>query len=904
MVPTRNQIVAQVGAVLARDPQARCIAIRSPTAAVWPESLSVGNRSFRLHWCPSSLAVRQALIQVEASPSAGVILLTHLSDAALGADTLARLSRGRVFQVERWDMVRQVFQATEIDSRLAVQGWMAQALLDYLPAGGYPPVAGGFLDLETAWKQVLNGSLGLPQARPDLVSLLRWTMAAERVGRFLQLPADAEPQILAWLADCAGPVGDIVMGCVAAGNAAYALPIGLLWSLVLAPGGEGLPDLAAAAVRLERYTGDRRIAPSQGQRWAAAAIWLLRSLPFDAARPAIERAEGLLRELHLVDYAGLSDVLPSGFEARLAVFGQALDTLLGQASMAALARVEQAASQVLHHDLGDRPGTRIERVQMALRLARWLVAASVPTPAPGAAPPTKASPAPGLPTLAQDYATEGAYVDWARFKLLGGDELAALSATYGVLAARVRERREAFNQRFAAALATWNLEPSPAVECLPVESVLEQVLAPLARQAPVLFLVVDGLSLPIFRELCADLLRAGWMEQIPTPATMAWVGIAALPTVTEISRTSLLAGRLMAGAAPQEKTAFAAHEGLLAASKSGGKPILFHKGDLGEGGHLAEPVREAIGTATRRVVGLVYNAVDDHLRGSDQLHLRWSLDDLRLLRPLLYEASAAGRTLIITADHGHVIDEQTVQRTAADGERWRNAIHGEGGPVAADETLLEGARVCAPNGGSRIVCAWSERLRYSGKKLGYHGGVSPQEVVVPLSVFIPPLCTLEGWRPAPPSQPEWWEDRLPAPAAAPAPPAARQKRRGRDETAPDLFDQVRPVAQVDWIALLLASPTYRQQRQLAARVAPRDEEIRGLLEALDTRGGKLGKTALAQRLGMPLMRVSGFVNAARRVLNLDQSAVLTLNETTAQIEFNRELLDVQFQLNTRRAAGN
>ena len=897
MVPTSNQIAAQVAAVLARDPQARCIAIRSPTRDLWPESLSVANRSFRLRWCPSSLAARQALIQIEEPQSDGIVLLTHLGDAALGCDTIARLARGRVFQVEPWDMVRQVFQANEIDSRLAAQGWMAQALLEDLPVAGYPPVAGGFLDLETAWKQVLNGALALPEARPDLVSLLRWTMAPERVGRFARLAATAQPPIVAWLADCAGPVGELVMACVAAGNGGDALPLGLLWGLVLAPGGEGQTEPAAAAVRLERYTGDRRIAPSAGRRWADAAGWLLRSLPPEAARPAIERAEGLLRELHLVDYAGLSEVLPSGFEARLAVFGQALETLLGQPSLTALARVEQAATQVLHHDLGDRPGTRSERMQMALRLARWLVAAGAPTLEPA----TKVPPATGLPALAQGYAAEGAYVDWARFKLLGGDELAALSATYKVLAARVRERREAFNQRFAAALAAWNLEPSLAAACLPVEAVLEHLVAPLARQAPVLLLVVDGMSLPVLRELCADLLRAGWMEQIPADAAAARVGIAALPTLTEISRASLLAGRLTTGAAHQEKTAFAAHEGLLAASKAGGKPLLLHKGELGEAGSLAEPVREVIGTATRRVVGLVYNAVDDHLRGSDQLHLRWSLDDLRLLRPLLYEASAAGRTLIITADHGHVIDEQTVQRTAADGDRWRNARHGAGGPVQADETLLEGGRVCAPDGGSRIVCAWSELLRYSGKKNGYHGGVSPQEVVVPLSVFIPPLCNLDGWKPAPPGQPEWWEDTLPVAAPPITPAVTRQRRRGRDDTVPDLFDQLPPAAPADWIGALLASPTYRQQRQLAARVAPRDEDLRGLLEALDTRGGKLGKTALAQRLGLPLMRVSGFVNAARRVLNLDQAAVLTLDEATGQIAFDRPLLDVQFLLKTRGA---
>jgi hypothetical protein len=901
MVPSSNQIVAQVKAVLARDPEARCIAIRSPTREVWPESLSVGNRSFRLHWCPSCLAVRQALIQVERPPSDGAVLLTPLGDAVLGSDTIARLARGRVFQVDRWDMVRAVFQATEIDARLAPQGWMAQALLEYLPAGGYPPVAGGFLDLDTAWKQVLSGSLDLPEARPDLVSLLRWTMAPDRLGRFTRLPDRVQPQILAWLADCAGPVGELVMGCVAAGHGLDALPIGLLWSLVLAPAGTGQAELAAAAVRLERYTGDRRIAPLQGRRWADAATWLLRSLPDEAARLSIERADALLRELHLGGYAALSDVLPSGFEARLALFGQVLETLLGQPSLAALAGVEQSADRVLQHALGERPGTRVERVQMALRLARWLVATPASTPALPTPPlPIKASPTPSLPILAQDYATQGAYVDWARLKLLGGDELAALSATYAVLAARVRERREAFNQQFAAALKHWNAEPSPAADCLPVEAVLDDLLAPLARQAPVLLLVIDGLSLPVFRELCGDLVRADWMEQIPEDATRARVGIAALPTVTEISRASLLAGRLTAGSAHQEKTAFAAHGGLLAASKAGGKPVLFHKGDIGEAGGLAEPVREVIGNPARRVVGVIYNAVDDHLSGSDQLHLRWSLDELRLLRPLLYEASAAGRTLIITADHGHVIEEQTRQRLAADGDRWRTADHGAGGPVQADETLLEGGRVCAPNGGTRIVCAWSEQLRYSGKKNGYHGGGSPQEVVVPLSVFIPPLCRLDGWKPAPPGQPDWWEETLAAPVSAPvsAPVlvVTRPKRRGRDDRMADLFGHAPAATQVDWIAALLVSPTYRQQRQLAARVAPRDDEIRGLLEALDTRGGKLGKTALAQRLGMPLMRVSGFVNAARRVLNVDQSAVLTLDEATGQIEFDRHLLNVQFQL--------
>jgi len=45
-----------------------------------------------------------------------------------------------------------------------------------------------------------------------------------------------------------------------------------------------------------------------------------------------------------------------------------------------------------------------------------------------------------------------------------------------------------------------------------------------------------------------------------------------------------------------------------------------------------------------------------------------------------------------------------------------------------------------------------------------------------------------------------------------------------------------------------------------------------------------------------MLRLSGFVNAARRVLNIDQAPVLTLDEAAGSVELKRELLEVQFQL--------
>ena len=879
-VPTRNQIAAQVEAILVREPDARCIAIRSPAPDNWPETLSLRNRVFSVRWCKSPLAARQYLSEAESGELEGVFLLTSLGERELGTDVIARLSRGRVFQVESWDMVGQAFQAREVNSRLANQNWMAGLLLENAPPGGYAPVPGGFLDLDTAWGEILRSTLGLEPGRPDALTLLRWTVSKETMVRYVELSETAKHHVSEWIGQTAGPVGELVMRCVDAGNGLDALPIGLICAIVFSCSNETHPELAAAAIRLERYTGDRRIHEEEGKRWAEAATWVVRNSDLEMVRPFVARADGLLHELHLTAFAGLSDVLPSGFETRLCDVAKSLSSFLGASTLVNLAQVEHAVAHALAHDVAQASSSRQERTVMALRLCRWLTSQQK-LPAPFAA-------------LARAYADDGAFVDWARLKLLGGDELAALSTAYKELATAVRERREQLNGLFAKALRTWNTDGSPAVGCIPVERVLEEALAPLARQSQVLLLVLDGLSFSIFRELSVDLQRLRWTEIVPLDAVKAHIAIAALPTVTEISRASLLSGRLSFGAANVEKSGFSTYPALLAASKAAGKPLVFHKGELGGSVGLSQEIREAVGTRDRRVVAVVYNAVDDHLSGSDQLHLRWSLDDLRLVKPLLYEAQAAGRVLIITADHGHMIDEGTSQRSSNDGDRWRTFS----GTVEEGEIALEGGRVRAPSGANKVICAWSERLRYSSKKNGYHGGVSPQEVVVPLAVYLPARVELDGWRAAAPEQPEWWE-ALGVAATEPTEPRGpiqiKPKRRPTKGQA-ELFEDAEAAVKPDWIAMLLNNSTYQQQKQLAARVAPTDEDMRRLLHALDVRGGKLSKAALAQRLGFPLVRLSGFVNAARRVLNMDQSGILSLDETSAMVELNRGLLEVQFQL--------
>jgi hypothetical protein len=231
--------------------------------------------------------------------------------------------------------------------------------------------------------------------------------------------------------------------------------------------------------------------------------------------------------------------------------------------------------------------------------------------------------------------------------------------------------------------------------------------------------------------------------------------------------------------------------------------------------------------------------------------------------------------------------------TLAYDDRWRPAT----GVTAEDEREITGSRVLTPAGAKSAVMLWGEGTRFGAKKNGYHGGISPQEVVVPLSVFSPSI-PVEGWKDAAPAAPGWWEDLTTAPEIAPAmtrvsPPLPKAK----EDELPLFATPPRGKPPIeDWILRLFSSSSYVAQRELASRGAPRDEDVRKVVEALAARGGKMTRVALAQKLEMPLMRLPGFLGAVKRVLNIDQSQVLNLDELIDVVELNIELLRKQFRL--------
>ena len=886
MAAATAQMQAQLDAILRDEPQARAVAIRQESAQGLPATISARGKQFAVQWCESRLALREALVQLEQSnEDARLLLVTPLADTDLPADIAARLTRARVFQAREWDVLRPLFGAVSVDARLGKYPWMAQVLIDLSAQGAYAELPSRFLDLDTAWREFLSRGLQLGSARPDALELLQWTLDALVESRLAALPEPVRDDVLDWFGRECGTIGTLVAATLRAGRRMDAVPIAIVCGVLFSGTRSGGGELGRAGVRLERYLADHHVAAQEGRSWAAAAQQLAESQPIDRLLPALERADAVLAELKISEHAGLSPLSPSGLEKRMEVYADALNAHLDAPCDASMQEIESAAAQVLDHRLIALQPLRRERVVMARRLCRWIM---------------------GNPVAASDYAAlvawqadEGAFVDWARFRLLGGDEDAGVSNAYARLRQLIAERRHVTNRQFADRLASVNREGNWKQDrALPLEHVLDTLLPPLMSAHPALLLVMDGLSLSIFRELLARPEQAGWREVIDERLGATWIGVATLPTVTESSRGSLLCGSLRLAVAAQEKTAFSAHPALL--QRSGKKPPkLFHKAELLDEAGLSAPLREAIADPNQRLVGVVYNAVDDHLSGPEQLHQSWQAEQLRGLMPLLRAARDARRVLILTADHGHVLEDASRPLKGSDSDRWRTA---ESAALREGERVFEGGRVVSPAGGERVVCLVDEGLRYTGRKNGYHGGASLQEVCVPMSVFLPFGLEMAGWRDASPPFPDWWElPHLVRESVPLAPPRPSRKKPQNNEKQPSLFAAAEPLpAQAgtdgDWVGGLLASSTYLAQKQLAARVALSDAEMRALLLALEERGGKLGWSALAQRVKLSEMRLHGALSAARRVLNIDQSEVLTWDETSRTVALNRKLLEQQFKL--------
>lgn len=875
------------------------LGVRSRPAWAGPSTQKVGELSVEVVPCMSALAVREALRQ--RGHDRWLVILTDRDESDLGLGITSHFYGGVLRNPDPWEAVRDQFGATRIDRRL-VAGLQARDIANgILAARGdtpWPPARGGFLTLDHLCAAIAVRRLAFPDLSGSVApeDVLAWAADSGRsmlLGDLRELAGEPVARVvIRWLAGICGKARPIVEQLLSAGRAEDIVPLGLAGRAVLncQYGSEPWVLLRAVQLGLPDVTTDQLTALVQPLEHVVRTLIQRRDDP--SARQTgriLARADTLVDELRATAGVESSELLRSSLTSRLASLGERLRQATAKSESRAksvgvdgalvdpalIPAINQVFDSVRAHALADhRDELRIERAFAAVRLARWLA--------------SELGAVPGFADQMRRYRDIDSWVDRAYSDAWRGvDEESLAQGMRGVLAA-TKLRRAQHDVKFAAALATPDASAGDT-DVLLIEDVLQKIVVPLANgPRPVLLVIADGMSASVSSEIVDDIERRydSWSECVPTGAKRRSVVVAALPSLTVVSRCSLLTGALATGQMAAERAGFAAFmkaHGLTGA--------LFHKLSLdtsGAGLALSQEVGLAMDDIEgKQVVACVLNTIDDALDRSDP-GIDWTPDTVKHLRPLLERARRAGRTVVLTADHGHVVERREGRMISVGVTSSNRSRPAAGGPGAAGgEVRVTGSRVLMHDGDA--VLAVDEAIRYGPLKAGYHGGGAPAEVVVPLHVLAPGEPP-KGWALATPQAPLWWNTIGTTATSAPARVIPLFPASGH----PSLFDELPPVEE-DLVARVIGSAIFTEQRKRAARVPVKDEQVANLLRMLlAVPDNRIDPESAATALGVARVQLAGALPMVQRLLNVEQYPVLERDADGTTIVLNLALLKEQF----------
>ncbi|MET9965026.1 BREX-2 system phosphatase PglZ [Streptomyces sp. NPDC006356] len=825
-----------------------------------------------------------------------LVITSGVSVAQLGWDVRAHAVGRRSLGVDRAEIVKQLFGATDLDPRMYRETWLLDALLEAEPVEGWPRT-GTVLTRDAAVRALVGERLGIVPAEGDgpldldADALLAWSRTAAGPARFAELAETERAGLTGWLKETVGAAAPTLLALAADGRGQDAMALGVLGSVLSAPEAPAGASFALGGLFGATLRSPDDLPPFTEAVTGTLARWIAEAEGNGAqgteARQRVyavlDRADELASGAGLTQTLRADPLLPSGLRTRLRDLAAALDTSVQAA--------ETALSRVLAHQLARLHPESCEAASMAVRVVRWLDES-----------------APAVGSVAQgvgEQVAQWGWVDRALTVLAAGDPIGdpVVGQAYHRLITVARERRGALDAQFATRLAAWVRTAASAAPggALIIEEVLEKLAVPVAAQAPPLVLVLDGMSAAVAAQLSDEIDRRVWTEIVPSPPPGTPPGrqaaVSMLPSVTTISRASLLTGERNSGGQAVESAGFAAF--WQRRRRSG---VLFHKGRIGgvEGHRLAPELLTAL--AGDDVVGVVLNTIDDALdHGREGERTTWRLRDISHLLDLLNAARGYGRPVILVSDHGHVLDRSgqgdgPVSVPGAKRARWRTGEPAEG------EVELSGPRVL--EAGGTIVAPWREDIRYTPRKAGYHGGASLAEVAVPVIVMVPS----QELRPADwivlPSErvvPSWWQTRTETQAPAKeAEPARKTRRSPKTQQGEALFAET--VVAPDTAPRTLGervtgSDRYRAQKAFVRR-PPDAKAVAAVVDALVEAGGKLTPDAVAAAAatatGRSQRNAEIFVTVVQRLLNVEGYGVINLVESGRTVELNVPLLKEQF----------
>ncbi len=850
------------------------IAVRAQHSVSEESSFSYREQSVRIYPAVSALAIHEAIR--ETSADGWLVVITDCSDSDLGAGLLAQFAWQRVRHPDPWEAVKQRFAAQSVDAQLisAPAGrQVATGLLEITPAEGWSPAPAGVLTRDHAMTSAARTQLQFPDGPADLIAVLQWSTTPALARAISRLRGNAGDEItdaiLSWIASQGGEAALYIQAMLHSGTPHDIVPLGVVLDcLITSPA----TDAQVVLARLQHLWGN---VPESALRAAGRLSSVVVSGMLEGfttrsdGMHLLNRADELLAGAQGQALAGGSKLLRSGLDVRL----HDLASALGRQPNSGLAELEASWQRVEEHELA-QVDNRVPTAAAGVRLARWLH--------------TTDDAEMGLEQLANRQLDTDAWVDSAVNDAEGGVEDPALAAAVEHLIGHVQIRRDEHDAQFARSLAVQGVGQLKSP--MPLEQVLGSAVVPLAKRAPVLLLVLDGMSAAIATEIMRGVAAAldyGLSEYWVPGQRRRLAGLSVLPSVTEFSRTSLLCGRLTSGNQSTERRGFAdfikAHHL--------GDTFLAHKKGLDAsrpGFAVADDVRSAIAnTARYKIVGCVLNTIDDALDRTDPGGTDWSAETIKHLDPLLRAARAANRIVVITSDHGHVVERRRgKQRGTGIGGRYRDAST----PAGDDEVFVAGPRVLTDD--HRAILAVNERLRYGPLKAGYHGGAAAAEVVVPILVLAGPDAD-DKLKPASLWTPDWWEAGY-RPVADVA--AAVSSDENVSPNQSTLFaDSLAPESLAATGDTLIGSKGYRAQQKLVGRIAVSDQTVAALVNALVTATDRILTTSRAAAvLGVQQNRVPMVMSQISKLLNVEGYPVVWSDPITHAVHLDAALLSEQY----------
>ncbi|MDC0721694.1 BREX-2 system phosphatase PglZ [Nannocystis bainbridge] len=441
----------------------------------------------------------------------------------------------------------------------------------------------------------------------------------------------------------------------------------------------------------------------------------------DLATPLLDEADRIGRECLLPAQLQTSHVLPLAFASRC-------HALAKQAADGKAISLAEISWLTAHRS------ANINRVSLAVLVAMGRLSRYLDQPF---------TPSTDILAQVQDYQRNGAFADLAILQLrraLASSAAHHAEAKSVLTAAYARRERE--NQQFAAALAAGYEAALHHTGLTPLHRLWKRTVAPVWQQDPGarLFLVVlDGCSYPVFLELLHALSQDNTFPiGIRPDADGRVAGIPALsplPTITSHARGAIFLGELPQDPlaaetvfrdeqeAKTDKARFNQNKALERRNRR-----LFLKADLADGG---QALLAALADESLDVVAAVFNAVDDQIGSVNTgSTVRLSPEDISAFKPSLQVALKSRRKILVTADHGHSPYVENKLRVGAGKGAPRFLPLGKN---AAPDSFIEIDLGGLGGPPERRAFAWRSGAYLGSPQVGFHGGCSLEEMVVPLA---------------------------------------------------------------------------------------------------------------------------------------------------------------------------